>query len=297
MGTYFEVTLCGERETYLTSVAEMVLEEIVRLETQLSFYRAESDIRDLNVRAGKQAVSIDPRLFALLEQTAKLTEETEGAFDVTVAPLIKCWGFAGGSGQLPTEKEITEARAKVGMHHVQLNREDFTVRFEGEGVLIELGAIGKGYAIACAVELLRDMEVTSGLIHGGTSTVYALGAPPDSDAWKIAIQQPFDTTEGNYLKEVYLRDKALSVSAPHGKWFEAAGRRYGHVIDPRTGYPTSHNLLAAVIMDSATESDALSTALLTLGADWLPKLSRLRPGVQAIVVSEDTEGVRLVTEM
>jgi thiamine biosynthesis lipoprotein len=285
MATEFELLVYGDRESYLQSVTEAVFEEISRLEAQLSFYRPTSDISDLNRRAPFGAVTVEPRLFQLLEKAKKWCEATGGAFDPTVAPLMRCWGFVGASGSLPTEAAIDEARKVVGIHHLQLDARAYTVEFDVEGVQLDLGAIGKGYAVECAVELLREYEITAALLHGGTSTVYALGHPPDADAWTIAVQRPFETTAGSHLTEFHLRDEALSISAPHGKWFASEGRRYGHVIDPRTGAPAGRALLAALATASATDSDALSTALLTLGAEGLPLIGSLLPDARALVAT------------
>lgn len=285
MATEFELLVYGDRESYLQSVTEAVFAEISGLEAQLSFYQPTSDISDLNRRAAFEAVTVEPRLFHLLAKAKALSEATGGAFDPTVAPLMRCWGFVGASGSLPTEEAIEEARTVVGMHHVHLDPQRSTVEFDAEGVQLDLGAIGKGYGVERAEELLREYEITAALLHGGASTVYALGQPPDADFWSVAIQRPFDTTAGQHLTQFQLRDEALSVSAPHGKWFASEGRRYGHVIDPRTGYPVGRSLLAALVTASATDSDALSTALLTLGADGLQLIGALLPDARALVAS------------
>jgi FAD:protein FMN transferase len=289
MGTRFELVLYGQNESYLRATGEEALLEIERLEAQLSLYREDSDLTDLNLRAAYETVPVDPRFFHILERAKQLWAESGGAFDPTVAPLMRCWGFVGGTGKMPTEAEIEAARAVVGMQYVHLDAENFTVSFDREGVTLDLGAIGKGYAVERAMDILRDNEVTSGLLHGGTSSIYALGAPPDAEAWTIAVQRPF--TEGeDYIARVPLRDGALSVSAPHGKWFESEGRRYGHVIDPRTGYPASRSLLAALVTDSPTDGDALSTALLTRGEEFLPELWQNRPDIRALLVIEEADG-------
>jgi thiamine biosynthesis lipoprotein len=285
MGTEFELLVYGEREGYLQSVTEAVFAEITRLEAQLSFYNPNSDISDLNRRAAAEPVTVEPRLFHLLEKAKALSEATGGAFDPTVAPLMRCWGFVGASGSMPTAGAIAEARKVVGMHHVHLDADAYTVVFDREGVQIDLGAIGKGYGVECAVDLLREYEISSALLHGGTSTVCALGAPPDADAWNVAVQRPFDTTPGSHLATFALRDETLSVSALHGKWFASEGRRYGHVIDPRTGSPVGRTLLAALVTASATDSDALSTALLTLGPDGLPLIGGLLLDARAMVAT------------
>jgi FAD:protein FMN transferase len=295
MGTRFELVLYGENESYLRATGEEAFAEVERLEAQLSLYRHDSDLTDLNLRAASETVPVDPRFFRILERAKQLWEESGGAFDPTVAPLMRCWGFVGGTGKMPTEEEIAAAREVVGMQYVLLDAENFTVRFEREGVTLDLGAIGKGYAIERAIEIIRDNEVESGLLHGGTSSIYALGSPPDAEGWTIAIQRPFAAEEGEPIAQVTLRNNALSVSAPHGKWFESEGRRYGHVLDPRTGYPTSRNLLAALVTDSPTDGDALTTALLTRGEEYLHELLQKRPEIRALLVVEDEDGKPDVT--
>jgi thiamine biosynthesis lipoprotein len=201
-----------------------------------------------------------------------------------------------GSGRMPRPDELAEARAKVGMALVRLNPGDLTVQFTREGVMLDLGAIGKGYAVERAAEVLREAGVASGLLHGGTSTVQAIGQPPGEQSWKIAIENPSPSpdTPPALLATVPLKDEAMSVSGVQGKSFQAEGRTFGHIIDPRTGEPAIGTVLAAVVLPSATETDALSTALLTLGAAGHDAIARLRPGMRTLVVSES--GGRLRAE-
>jgi thiamine biosynthesis lipoprotein len=208
------------------------------------------------------------------------------------------------------------------MHLVELNAKKLTVRFAREGVMLDLGAIGKGYAIQRAADLLREARVPAAILHGGTSTVCALGHPPDADEWKVAIACPEDgktaiqpvpdskptqrtgepslaaraagPTQDNaeaklgLLAIVPLKDEALSVSAVWGKSFQSDNKTYGHVLDPRTGKPASRALLAAVAHTSATETDALSTALLTVGSAGHDSIATLRPGMRTLVLEPGT---------
>ena len=187
------------------------------------------------------------------------------------------------------------------MQLITLNEDDFTVRFHREGVMIDLGSIGKGYALERGAEILTDAGVTSALLQGGTSSAYAIGKPPDAEAWNIAIERPnpneperplIDSSSyvervapDKLLAVVPLRNESLSVSAVWGKSFEADGKTYGHVIDPRIGRPVDGPLLAAVALTSATESDALSTALLTLDVAGIDQITNLRPGMRGLIVS------------
>ena len=146
MATRFEIVLHGERTAALRAAAEEAFEEIEHLEAQLSQFRSGSEIANLNARAGKEPVRVTPPLFALLLHCRKLHDETGGAFDITVAPLLRCWGFRDGTGHLPDPNALADARSKVGMTLVELNPDDYTIRFAREGVMLDLGAIGKGYA-------------------------------------------------------------------------------------------------------------------------------------------------------
>ena len=154
MATRFEILLHGENEAALRAAGEEALDEVDRLEAQLSLYRPTSEIARVNALAARQAVRVSPPVFQLLELAQRLHEETEGAFDITLGPLVRCWGFMGGPGRLPEPKELAAARALCGMGHVRLDAEGWLVCFDREGVMIDLGAIGKGYAIDCAARAL-----------------------------------------------------------------------------------------------------------------------------------------------
>lgn len=299
MATRFEILLYGDDAIRLRAAGEEALNEIERLETRLSSYQPTSDISRVNARAYFEPVRVEPSLFRLLQHAQRLSRECGGAFDITIAPLVRCWGFMGGTGKMPNAEQIAEAHARVGMDYVELREEDFTVRFLRDGMMLDLGAIGKGYAVERAAEILTEAGATRALVHGGTSTVHALGVPPDADAWKIAVQSPeakatsaheltrAEASIGSMgdavLAVVPLKNEAMSVSAVHGRSFIAEGKTYGHVIDPRTGYPAQNALLSAVVLPSATESDALSTALLTLGAAGHKQIAGLREGMRTLL--------------
>ncbi len=288
MATRFEIVLHGDNAPALRAAGEEALRLIEELEARLSLFRPASEIALLNARAAREHVRVTPEVFALLQRAQKLHEESGGTFDITIAPLVRCWGFLGGKGHLPGPGEVADARAKVGMGLVQLNPGDFTVRFSREGVMLDLGAIGKGYAIERAAEVLGEAGVTSALLHGGTSSAQAIGHPPGEEFWKVAIEAPSPSPDSApaLLATVPLKDEAMSVSGVRGHCFEAGGRTFGHIIDPRTGEPATGTVLAAVVLPSATETDALSTALLTRGRAGHEAIARLRPGMRTLVVSD-----------
>lgn len=286
MATRFEIVLHGVNPVVLRAAGEEALDEIERIEAQLSLYKPTSEIAHVNARAAHEPVRVSPPVFRLLEHAQRLSAETDGAFDITIAPLVRCWGFMGGTGRMPDPEAIEEARSKVGMNLIHLDGREFTVSFARDGVMLDLGAIGKGYALERAVELLQDAGVTSAMIHGGTSTVHAIGRPPGDEPWKIAIERPQQDAAqpAELLAVVPLENEAMSVSAIWGRSFQDGGKNYGHVIDPRTGRPTEAALLSAVVLPSATETDALSTALLTMGSAGLDRVTGLRQPGRCLVV-------------
>lgn len=300
MATRFELVLHGSDAARLRAAGEEAVREIERLEARLSLYQPSSEVSRINAQAPMKAVTVNPEVFELIQRAIQLSELTNGAFDITVAPLMRCWGFMGGSGQLPAADALQEARECVGHDKLELDVARRSIRFTRPGVMIDLGSIGKGYALEQAAGLLRDNGIDRALLHGGTSTVVALGAPPDADAWRVAIPHPDEARpdadtrlnqadpvpHGRMLAAISLCDESLSVSAGWGKSFEADGGNYGHVIDPRTGAPVQGTVMAAVVLKSATESDALSTALLVAGLPGQESLQRSRPAMRSLLVSQ-----------
>lgn len=271
MATRFELVLDGDDEGRLRAAGEDAFEEIVRLDAQLSFYRASSDITWINAHAANEPVTVEPRLFKLLERCLALSAATDGAFDITVAPLMKAWRFIGESGAYPDTASLERARVLVGFRGVELDPATRTVRFARTGMLLDLGSAGKGYALETAICRLRENGVPRALLHGGTSSVHTIGSPGSERSWRIAWgpDAPSRTFE--------LRDSALSVSAIHGKAFRVGDRIFGHVMDPRSGSPVSAARSAVVTGPHSLECDALSTALLVRGAEWLPTLRTAFP--------------------
>jgi thiamine biosynthesis lipoprotein len=287
MATRFELVLHGESEAQLRAAGEEAIAEIHRLENQLSLFRPGSEIAQINARAAAAPVQVSPEIFTLLVQATQLTRETGGAFDITIGPLVRTWGFMTACPRLPTPEEIAVARQLVGLDKIILDAQDHTIRFTQSGMMLNLGGIGKGYAIDRAAEILREAGVTSALLHGGTSTVSAIGQPPESTHWEVALPEKAAPAGRPAPPKFRLSNEALSVSAIWGRSFEADGRTFGHVIDPRTAQPVAHTRLGVVVLTSATETDALSTALLVGGRCDHRKIFSLRAGMRSLLVAAD----------
>jgi thiamine biosynthesis lipoprotein len=238
-------------------------------------------------------VAVEPELLAFLARCLRYSRDSRGAFDITVGPLMKTWGFFGGEGRLPEDREIAAAREVVGYEHVLLDSARGTVRFDRTGVEIDLGGIAKGYAVDRAVRVLADAGVTAALVSAGGSTLYALGAPPGRKAWEITIEDPLHP--GRAARKLLLRDRALSVAGTRGKWFEAKGVSYSHIMDPRNGRPVRDIAGVAVVTDTGTAGDALDNAFLVLGvAGSREYLKRLPPTKAYFFLPSSARESRLV---
>jgi thiamine biosynthesis lipoprotein len=267
MATRFELIICGDDTYHLRSAGEEALEEAVRLDAQLSAFKPESEISYINAQAGNEPVRVEARLFRLLLLCKDLTRLTGNLFDVTIGPLIRCWGLHLDAGTILNNDELDAAKALVGMDLVELDEDQLTVRLGLEGMSLDLGGVGKGYAVDRMIETLRELGVVSALVHAGTSTVSTIGTHPDGRPWKVAVgdRSVLDT----YRPTVDMTDSSLSISDTHGRYFKADGQEFGHVINPETGEPISARVTSRVIGPSATICDALSTAALVLAQQSL----------------------------
>ncbi len=282
MATRFELVLHGPNPTALRSGGEEAIAEIHRIDATLSAHRPESEIAALNRHAATQAVRVSPEVFRLLRHAVVLSQATQGAFDITVGPLLQAWGFVRGTGHLPDLEQLEEARTSVGSDRLSFDDTSFDIRFTHLATRVDLGAIGKGYALDRAATILQEAGVQHALLHGGTSTAIAFGQPETTEAWRIAIAPP-NPESTKPLGVVELHDESLSVSAVWGKGFTHAGRHFGHVIDPRTGQPVEGAVLAALVLPSATETDALSTALLVRAAEMVERLRAAQAPARCLV--------------
>ena len=260
MGTRFELVLAGEDEVSLRAAGEEALAEIEEWDQRLSLFRPDSLVSHVNRNAATYPVRLDGDTFDLFAFCSDVYEQSSGAFDISVAPLMRALGFH----ESDSDGDLDRARNNVGFDGVVLDESDLTIRFTKPGVAIDLGAVGKGHAIDLAVLRLREAAVTSALIHGGSSAIAAIGAPPESDGWTVKVRDP-NVADASRWPCVSLSDSALAVSAQHGRTVSQDGIEIGHVLDPRTGEPVRQSGMAAVVTSSARTADAWSTALLAIG--------------------------------
>lgn len=268
MGSYFEVRLPAQVPG-AADLATRALDLVDDLESQLTVYRDDSEVAAINAEAHLGPVPVEPGLFDLLDRAVTLWRETGGAYDVTAGALSLAWGFTRGPRRVPDPAALAGARARTGSQHLRLDRLTRTVAFDRPDLVINLGSIGKGYAIDRAAGVVRDHWFpTPALIHGGRSSLYALGSPPDQfgGRWSVAVRNPLDPERP--VGTFRLRNRGMGTSGAAFQRFEEGGRVYGHLIDPRTGEPPEDGPLSvSVLAPTAAEADALSTAFYLLGPD------------------------------
>jgi thiamine biosynthesis lipoprotein len=284
MATRFELVLYGEDQLHLRSAGEEALEEIERCDAQLSYYRPDSEISWINHHAAKYPIKVEPRLFTLFKQCRALHELTDGAFDLTIAPLMRAWHFIRDHGGVPTADDLESARNKTGMHYLELDDEASTIYFRHAGMEIDLGGFGKGYAIGRAIDLLKENGVSCALLQGGTSSIATIGCPPGQKFWQVELREPF---HDEFIPRIKLVDTCLSLSAIHGKSFIAEGKRFGHIINPQTGEPVAKTLAAAVTGTDAAVCEALSKALMIHSSSWLTTMEARFPQYQCLMAGAD----------
>ena len=271
---------------------------IDKIEDQMTVYCDHSEVSRLNQMATSSDVVVEQRLFELLTLALKLHQETGGAFDITSGSLTKLWQFDRRSGSIPDDESIQSLVGSVGSQHIKLDSSTRSVRFERSGVSINLGGIGKGHAIDRVAKRFLDLGINDFVIHGGQSSVLAHGSSTELDSsgdsetkpggWKIGLSHP--SLPNVRLAEVTLCDQALGTSGTGRQGFFHKGKRYGHIIDPRSGWPSSHILSSTVITDSAAQADALATGFFVMQPTEVAAFCDEHPEVAAILVLPGDKG-------
>ncbi|MCP4477339.1 MAG: FAD:protein FMN transferase [Planctomycetaceae bacterium] len=271
------------------------------LEDQLTIYRDHSELSQINRVAFEENVVVEDRLFQLLSLAKTIFIETEGAFDITSGPLTRLWGFEKRKGNLPAQNQIQEMLPSIGSDQFQLNSEDSTIRFASRDLMLNLGGIGKGHALDRVRELFSSRELNNYVVHGGQSSVIANGNSTEFDGesstspsdhqeasqlgWTVGISHP--TLPGQRFAEVYLHNQALGTSGSARQGFYHQGKKFGHIIDPRTGWPADKYLSTTVISESAAISDALATAFFVMPLDTIQTYCDRNPEISTILVAEN----------
>jgi thiamine biosynthesis lipoprotein len=282
MGTVYTIVAYGDDANRLSAAVEEASQEARRLDQLLSNYIQASEWSQVNAHAADHPVRVSPELFGLLSACVEYSRESEGAFDITVGPLMKVWGFYKDSGRLPHRVEIRGALAKVGYRNIVLDSKDNSVRFARPGVEMDPGGIGKGYAVDRMVAVLKENGVTSALVSAGGSSIYGIGTPPHEAGWRCEIRDPKDASKT--AAQVLLHDNSLSTSGNYEKFFYAEGRLWSHIMDPRTGYPAEGMLAVSVVAPRTIDSEAWCKPYYVRGRAWAER--NKKPAFKVLVCED-----------
>ncbi|MGC4052528.1 MAG: FAD:protein FMN transferase [Paludibaculum sp.] len=290
MGTTYTIAVYGSDRYALDSALDEAFEEARRLDNLLSNYRPESEWSRVNREAPQQAVKVSTEMYQLLSSCVEYSRQSEGAFDITVGPLMKIWGFYKGTGRTPHKAEIRTAMQRVGWRHIHLDSQAGTVRFD-EPVEIDPGGIGKGYAVDRMAAILKKNGVASGIITAGRSSIYAIGAPPNEPrGWRVTIPNPRNPKVN--AAEYFLKDESMSTSGTSEKFFIAGGTTYSHIMDPRTGYPAQGMLSVSVIAPRTIDTEAWTKPYFILGRQWA---AQHKPKQFRVFLCEDRSEIACVS--
>lgn len=296
MASTYTIDLYGVDAEALPRVAEMAFEEVDRIDRMMSVYKRNSAVSFINRLAGRQPVRVEPELFDFLQRCLAFSRQSQGAFDVTVQPLMRVWGFFNGDGRVPGARELRSALRKVGYRKLRLDPGRRTIRFRQEGMALDLGGIAKGYAVDRVVSLLREHRIERALVSAGGSTVFALGAPPRKTAWRVKVRDPvFPRDPKKSALTVSLNNQCLSVSGSYENSFTVEGVIYSHIMDPGRGRPVEGLLSVAVVAGSGMEGDALDNALFVMGPEKAGSYLKQYPTVHAyFFLPQEGEGWQML---
>ena len=287
MATTFEIFFSSDKRAQIET-AHRALDEVRRLESIMTIYRDDSELSRVNGTAAKAPVRLTSDLFEVLATGIEFCRRTEGAFDITSGPLSRCWGFYNREGQIPSDKAIEECLTKVGWRMVELDRLERTVSFTKAGLELNLGSIGKGFALDRAASMLQNAAFGAALLHAGHSSILAVGdAAQVGQGWKVSLRHPL--RKGTDLMSLRLRSQAMGTSGIGEQSFKSDGEVFGHIIDPRSGRPASHSLMVAAVAPTAAEADALATAFSVMSTDSVEAYCETNDKIGAIVVPRTEE--------
>lgn len=287
MGTVWEIKVAGGQRPSAAQLQTICQDFFKTSEQRLSYFLPGSEISRLNEKAGKSPVTLSPAAFDLIKQAKNYGHLTKGAFDLTVAPLLRLWGFYRGQGRRPEPDKIQEILGLIGYQKVELAEPQRTVFLPQPGMAVDLGGIAKGWAVDELVKILRQNGIREALVDLG-GNIYGLGRP---NGWQVGVKDPRDKTR--ILAVLKLRDQAVATSGDYERYFTIAERRYCHIFDPRTGWPVANGVASVtVVAPTGLQADALSTSLFVLGPDQGLDLIKRWPGVAALFVLESETGQR-----
>ncbi|MCF6155761.1 MAG: FMN-binding protein [Candidatus Brocadia sp.] len=296
MGTFAEVSVYSSDEKTAGKAIEKALDEMERMDRIMSNYKNNTALSQLNRKAAKSPFPCQRELLDVIEQSQYYSELSNGAFDITVSPVVALWGFFNEKGHVPSDKEIERLLPAVSYRNIVIRKNNDpkkpdTVFLKNTKTQIDLGAIGKGYAVDKALEIIKKFGINNACINLG-GNIYVLGTPAGKNEWNIGIQHPRDRNE--ILGYLGLKNEATATSGDYERFFIINGKRYSHIIDPRTGRPVNGTIAVTIVAPTGTEVDALSTSVFVLGPEKGMKLIQDIPDTHAMIAYEGKDGKLMI---
>lgn len=290
MDTILDITIQGRTTEQAKADAEAAIELAHKIEAETSQFKAQSDVSKINAQAGIAPVPVSENTLLIVKTALDYSKQMNGAFDVTVAPVVKLWGFYDQKFRVPSEQEITEALSRVGYQKVSLDEANKTVMLTEKGMAMDLGGIAKGFAVGEMVELLKERGVKHALVNFG-GAIGALGKRVDGKKWVIGIKDPRGKG-GDLVGEIEVEDDFVSSSGDYERYFMKDGKRYFHIFDPSTGRNPTEVISTTVVGPNAMLADTL-TKILVMGRDEGLEFMKSHPDYEALVI--DSAGKTFVT--
>ena len=286
MGSDFEITIVDKNESNANFLLDLAINEISRIEKLISSWDKNSQTSLINLNAGIKPVKVDKELFDLIARALKISDLSQGAFDISYASLDKIWYFDKEMLEMPSKEDIIKSVSKVGYHKIILNKEKQTVFLKIKGMKIGFGAIGKGYAADMAKSILVKNEVKSGIINA-SGDLTAWGKKPSGKDWMVAIVNPLNKSK--IFSWLPIKNKAVVTSGNYERFIKFNDKSYSHIIDPRTGYPSQGILSVTIFTEKAELADALATSVFVLGQEIGMNLINQLKGIDCIIINKENK--------
>ena len=289
MGSDFEITIVEKNDSEANRLINIAIKEISRIESLISSWDKNSQTTLINYNSGIKPVKVDTELFNLISRSIKVSNLSQGAFDISYASLDKVWFFDKKMQKMPSDDQIASSIAKVGFENIILNEKEQTVFLKLKGMKIGFGAIGKGYAADRAKEILIKNNVKSGIINA-SGDLTAWGQKPSGEDWMVAIVNPLNKTK--VFSWLPIKNKSIVTSGNYERFINFDGKSYSHIIDPRTGYPSQGILSVTIITENAELADALATSVFVLGEEIGMNMINQLKGVDCIIINSDNKIIK-----
>jgi thiamine biosynthesis lipoprotein ApbE len=284
MDTFCEISCYDDNRNRSIAAINDAFKEIGRIEHVFSKFDENSEVSKINRLAGIEKTGISKEVFKLTQEAIYYSYISEGAFDITVAPLMEIWGFVRKHNSIPDEDDIKKTLKSVGYKNIELDFKESSIRFLNRNTKIDFGGIAKGYAVDRAKDILVSKGIKNGLVNLG-GNIFALGNAYGKKNWKIGVQDPRNKSKLLYNFE--LANRSISTSGNYERFFEIGGKRYSHIINPLTGKPCQGIISVTVVGNSAEEADALSTAIFVMGEKKGIALARSIKDIKVLMLKED----------